>query len=247
MAWLWITGGGVAMCLLSLAGAIALALPPPALRNIMLPLVAFAAGTLLGGAVFHLLPAAIHQMGNSLAVYNLLLAGFVVFFMLEQFLHWHHCHEANCSHKPMTWLILIADGIHNFIGGMAVGAAFLTDVRLGMSAWLAAAAHEVPQELGDFAVLVHGGVKPKRALWINFLSALPFLAGGLVAAASARLLDVAGLLAFAAGNFLYISAADLIPEVKHHAGLRHNVFHLASLLAGLAVMLGVRIMLGHAP
>jgi zinc and cadmium transporter len=116
----------------------------------------------------------------------------------------------------LTYLILIADGVHNFIGGLAVAGAFLIDVRVGIRTWLAAAAHEVPQELGDFGIVIHGGWNKGKALLYNFLSALTFLLGGIIAYSASFALDVTFLLPFAAGNFIYIAAADLIPEIKHH-------------------------------
>jgi zinc and cadmium transporter len=188
-----------------------------------------------------LIPAAVDELGNSLPVYLWVVAGFAVFFGLEQFLNWHHCHRVRCAHQPLTYLILIADALHNFLGGLAVAGAFLMDIKVGISTWIAAAAHEVPQELGDFAVLVHGGWKPSRALLFNLLSALTFLAGGLAAYATSRAFSVSFLLPFAAGNFIYIAAADLIPEVKHPVRLAHNLLHLACFAAGLALLLGVRL------
>lgn len=231
------------MSVIALAGSLTLVLSEAALRRILLPLVALAAGTLLGGAMFHMLPEALEAMGNTLAVWTWTLAGFAMFFALEQFLRWHHCHHVSCEHqhRPLTWLVLIADGLHNFAGGLAVAGAFLIDVRVGITAWIAAAAHEIPQELGDFGILVHGGWSRGRALLWNFLSALTFLAGGIVAWAASLTFDVAFLLPFAAGNFIYIAAADLIPEVRHEASLRRAAVHFVSFLAGLAVLLLVRL------
>lgn len=124
-------------------------------------------------------------------------------------MHWHHCHRAfaDCK-KPLTYLILIGDGLHNFLGGLAIAGVFLMDHRLGIAAWLAAAAHEVPQELGDFGVLVHGGWDKRKALLFNLLSGLTFPLGGVVAYAASRELDVRWLVPLAAGNFLYIGASD---------------------------------------
>lgn len=154
----WITGSGLLMSAIALVGSITLLLPERTLERLLLPLVALAAGSLLGGALFHLLPAAVEAMENSIAVYAWLALGFVTFFALEQFLHWHHCHHATHRHRrPLGHLMLLADGLHNFIGGLAVGGAFLIDIRVGVTAWIAAVAHEVPQELGDFGVLVHSG------------------------------------------------------------------------------------------
>jgi zinc and cadmium transporter len=210
----------------------------------LLPLVAFAAGSLLGGAFFHMIPAGLAAGMGVTAVHVWALAGFAVFFALDQFLHWHHCQRAErACKKPLTYLILIGDGLHNFLGGLAVAGTFLIDIRLGIVTWLAAAAHEVPQELGDFGVLVHGGWERRRALFYNVLSGSTFLVGGLVAYGASFRLNVAFLVAFAAGNFIYIGASDLIPEVKEHADLRANLVHFAAFLAGVALMLVVKVAL----
>jgi len=233
------------MSSIALVGSVTLVLRETTLKKLILPLVALAAGTLLGGALFHMIPAAVDQLGNRLAIYLWILIGFTVFFGLEQFLHWHHCHRAPSEHRPVTYMILIADGIHNFIGGLAVAGAFLIDVRVGISAWLAAAAHEIPQELGDFGILIHGGWKKSRALLYNFLSALTFLIGGVIAYSFSLVFDVAFLLPFAAGNFIYIAASDLIPEVKHEENLKLAAMHFVSFLAGLALLLAVRLAFEH--
>jgi zinc and cadmium transporter len=240
----WIVGSGLLMSAIALVGSLTLLLSERALQRILLPLVAFAAGSLLGGAFFHMLPVGMATGMSDVAVYGLALAGFAVFFGLEQFLHWHHCHRADTAcKKPLTYLILIGDGLHNFLGGLAVAGTFIIDIRLGIVTWLAAAAHEVPQELGDFGVLVHGGWNRRQALLYNVLSALTFLAGGLIAYAASFRLDVSFLVPFAAGNFIYIGAADLIPEVKAHADARANVIHFSAFAAGVLLMLAVKVAL----
>ena len=204
-----------------------------------------AAGSLLGGAFFHMLPVALAADMRDVTVYALILSGFATFFGLEQFLHWHHCHRAQATcKKPLTYLILIGDGLHNFLGGMAVAGTFLIDIRLGIVTWLAAAAHEVPQELGDFGVLVHGGWERRRALFYNVLSALTFLVGGLVAYGASFRIDVSFLVPFAAGNFIYIGASDLVPEVKSHEKLATNLIHFGAFLLGILLLLAVRLV-GH--
>ena len=233
---MWITVGGLLMSAIALIGSITLILPETTLHKLLLPLVALAAGTLLGGAFFHLIPAAIAKLGNQPVVYLWVVAGFSLFLALEQFLHWHHCHRAPSEHRPLTYLILIADGVHNFLGGLAVAAAFLIDIKIGISAWVAAAAHEIPQELGDFGILIHGGWKKQRALLYNFLSALTFLIGGLVTYTVSAKIDVTYLLPFAAGNFIYIAAADLIPEIKHEDNPTRNIYHFIAFGVGLLLL-----------
>jgi zinc and cadmium transporter len=127
------------------------------------------------------------------------------------------------------------------LGGLFVGASFVDSVELGLSAWLAAAAHEVPQELGDFAVLVHGGWSKSQALLYNFLSSLTFLVGSIIAYVASKSVKVTFLVPFAAGNFLYIGGSDLIPEVKHFHGIKANLVQFVSFVAGVGIMLGIRV------
>jgi zinc and cadmium transporter len=204
--------------------------------------VALAAGSLLGGALFVMVPAAVAHLGNGLTAYVALAGGVVAFHLLEQFLRWHHCHQAVCPHAPVGTLVLAADAVHNFIGGLAVGSAFVIDIRLGVVTWLVAAAHEVPQELGDFGILVHSGWSRRSALAFNMLSALTFLLGGLVAYAASANLDVAVLVPFAAGTFIYIALADLVPEITTSSALPQKVAQTASFLAGLGLLLVIAIL-----
>jgi len=224
------------MSAIAFVGAFSFLLSDKLLKKILLPLVAFSAGSLIGGALFHMLPESIEHMGET-TPFVWLAIGFLVFFALEQFLSWHHCHHSpsHCKH-PLTDLLLIADGIHNLIGGFAVGASFMIDIRLGIVTFIAAAAHEIPQELGDFAVLVHGGWNKGKALFANFISALTFPLGALIVYFASSEVEVAFLVPFAAGNFLYIAAADLIPEVKHNTKFSSNVIHLIAFIAGLALL-----------
>jgi zinc and cadmium transporter len=239
----WITLAGLAMSVLALSGSLTLLLPERSFERVIPPLVALAAGTLIGGALLHMLPEAVAAMGNDLELYVWLVAGFVSFFVLEQFLHWHHCHRAVSRHGPLGYLILVADGAHNFIGGLAVAGAFLVDIRVGLITWVAAAAHEVPQELGDFGILIHAGWSKRRALAFNFASALTFLIGGWVAYALSGAYEVTWLLPFAAGNFVYIAAADLLPELTEYPEAARKLLLTTMFMLGLGLLLIVAILL----
>jgi zinc and cadmium transporter len=233
---------GLLMSAIALVGSVALLLRPATLAVVVSPLVAFAAGSLLGGAFFHMIPAAALATPDLGEVFLWTLLGFAVFFALELFLHWHHCERASADcRQPLTTLILLGDGLHNFLGGVGVAGVFLIDVRLGWMAWLAAAAHEVPQELGDFGVLIHGGFGRGAALLWNFLSGLTFLAGSLLTVAASQAVDLVFLVPFAAGSFLYIGASDLVPEINRHRSAAASAIHLIAFLAGIGLLWALRL------
>lgn len=235
----WILLGGVGMAALSLVGGLTSWLAEGTMRHILRPLVAFAAGSLVGSVFFHLIPTAA-QASKQEPAYVWVVLGFATFLALEQLLHWHHCHtgepHSHGERTPMTYLILIGDALHNFLDGLSIATAFMFDPRAGVATWLAAAAHEIPQELGDFAILVHGGWKPRRALLFNLLSSSTFLIGGVLAYALAQSFNLSALMLFGAGNFLYIGAADLVPEVKSNERLGMAALNFASFVAGAALM-----------
>jgi zinc and cadmium transporter len=235
----WIAVSGVAMSLLALSGSLTLVVPSETFKKLVLPLVALAAGSLLGGALFHMLPESVDALGNSLRVYAWMAIGIFSFFLLEQVLHWHHCHRPVDAHRPLGYLILLADGLHNLVGGLAVGSVFVLDTRLGVVTWLVAAAHEVPQELGDFGILVHSGWSRRSALLFNVLSGLTFLVGGLIAYGLSGHVDVAVLVPFAAGNFVYIAMTDLLPEVSTSAAAGDKAVHSTAFGTGLVLLLVV--------
>jgi zinc and cadmium transporter len=229
--------GGILMSTIALIGSSTFLLLGSRIEKFLLTLVAFSAGALIGGAFFHMIPASLSTESSGSSTFVWVAVGFSLFFAIEQFLHWHHCNRAvTTCRKPLTYLILIGDGLHNFIGGMAIGGTFLIDVRLGVAAWLAAAAHEVPQELGDMGVLLYGGWSKKRAIVFNFLSSITFLLGGLFVYYASFQVDLGFLIPFAAGNFLYIGASDLVPEVNRHERLVANALHFAAFLAGIGGM-----------
>ena len=232
------------MSLIAVAGSATFFVLGDRLQSFLLPLVAFSAGALIGGAFLHMIPAGISTGRDLIEIFLWLLIGFTLFLAIEQFLHWHHCRRAatECK-KPLTYLILLGDGLHNLIGGMAIAGTFLLDIRLGIAAWLAAAAHELPQELGDMGVLIYGGWEKKQALLFNFVSSLTFLFGGIFVYFVSLQADLWFLIPFAAGNFIYIGASDLIPEVNKHESLKVNLVHFLYFIVGLGLMLAVKLLL----
>ena len=227
---------------IALLGAVTFFLSERVQQKLMLPLVAFSAGSLLGSAFFHMLPTAVRADPSFLGVWIWVLLGFSLFFAFEQLLHWHRCQHAQGDHaSTLPTLIVAGDALHNFLGGMAVAGAFLVDAKLGMATWLAEAAHEFPQELGEYGVLLHGGWSRRKALVVNVISSLPFLVGGLLTWAVSFQIDVAFLVPFAAGNFLYIAASDLIPEVNRHHRLATAALHFAAFAVGVLLLLAIRI------
>ncbi|MEZ5344212.1 MAG: ZIP family metal transporter [Pyrinomonadaceae bacterium] len=221
-----IVGSGLLMSSIAFVGSVTFFFLDTTREKILLPLVAFSAGALLGGAFFHMIPASLAEAKENLSVFLWVIAGFTLFFALEQFLHWHHCKKAKTDcRKPLNYLILIGDGLHNFIGGLAIAGTFLLDIRLNITAWLAAAAHELPQELGDMGVLLYGGWSKRKAMLYNVISSVTFLSGGLVAFSASIRYDIAFLIPFAAGNFIYIGASDLVPEVNKHQSIEANIIH----------------------
>ena len=232
----FIVAGGLLMSAIAMVGGITVILQPETLERLLLPLVSLAAGTLLGGAFFHMVPEGTKAL-DLLSAGAWLMGGFMVFLGLEQFLQWHHTHHASeKDRRPVTYLILIGDAVHNFLGGLGIASTFLIDLKAGIIAWVAAAAHEVPQELGDFGVLVHGGWPRRRALLWNVVSALTFPVGAVLAYLAAQRFEVSGLVLFGAGNFIYIAASDLIPEIKSERSLRKAAAHFSFLAAGVIIM-----------
>jgi zinc and cadmium transporter len=243
---LWIILATFIVSLISFIGAATLALSEKLLKKILLALVGFAAGALIGGAFLHLLPESIENGVSSLEnIFMTVIIGFVIFFVLEKLL-WRHCHERACPIHVFAYLNLLGDGVHNFIDGLVMAASFVVSIPLGLTTTLAIAAHEIPQELGDFGVLVYGGLKPRRALFLNFVTALTAVAGGL---AGYYLFPYMGgamvyLLPFAAGGFLYIAASDLIPELHKEADTTRTAISFALFLIGIVMMLTLKLAFG---
>ncbi len=230
--------------LIAFAGVLTLFLKEKWLNGILLVLVALSAGALLGGAFLHLIPESVSELGAGLDVFLFVLLGFCLFFVLEQFLNWRHQHDKIHTMKPFTYLILVSDSVHNFIDGLVIAASFIISYPVGIATTLAVALHEIPQELGDFGVLVYGGFGKAKALTFNYITALTAIAGGITGYFVYSFIEgsIVYLLPFAAGNFIYIAAADLIPEIKHQVNLRRSVIHFLVFLAGIGIMLLVKLL-----
>lgn len=230
--------------LVALIGIFSLWISNKTLKKILFILVAFSAGALLAGSLFHLLAESLKSLSTNEA-FTYLLVGFVLFFILERILKWHHCHESKCKVHPFSYLILLGDGIHNFIDGLVIAASFLVNVNFGLITTLLIIGHEIPQEIGDFGVLVYGGFSKLKALIYNFISQLTCVLGGVLGFFFLSVHQLAILLLpFAAGGFLYISASDLIPELHKEAELKKSMFSFLFFLVGIFFMIGIKLWFG---
>lgn len=227
----------IVVSLLSFIGIVTLSLKEKKLNKILLFLIGLSAGTLMGGAFLHLLPEATEE-NTGLDVFILVLVGFITFFIIEKVLHWRHCHKGECDVHTFTYMNLIGDSIHNFIDGLIIAASFITSVPLGITTTIAISTHEIPQEIGDFGVLIYGGFSKKKALLLNFLIALTAVLGGLTGYLISNLIDnmVLYILPFAAGGFIYIAATDLIPEIKKELNMKKYMATLLVFILGILIM-----------
>lgn len=239
MTLIWILSATILVSLISLIGIFTLGIKSKVLDKLLFLLVGFAAGGLIGGAFLHLLPEALEH-GGSDSVFLYVLIGFTAFFLMERYLYWRHCHNGACEVHTFTYLNLIGDGIHNFTDGLIIAASFVADIKLGMVTTLAVIFHEVPQEMGDFGILLYGGFSKAKALFSNFLCALTAILGAVIGyALSSRIEDISiYLISFTAGGFIYIAASDLIPELhKQKDARRANLSFIAFVLGLIFMML----------
>ncbi|MDD4954396.1 MAG: ZIP family metal transporter, partial [Candidatus Omnitrophica bacterium] len=223
--------------LISLVGIFALSIKDEILHKLLFGLIGFSAGALIGGAFLHILPEALER-SQSISVFYYLILGIVLFFLMERYLHWRHCHEESCEIHAFTYLNLVGDGFHNFIDGMVIAASYLISLKLGVVTTLAVILHEIPQELGDFGVLVYGGFGKRKALLFNFLSALTAILGAVV---GYFISGFAGgfsnfILPLTAGGFIYIATSDLIPEIHKEKNLKRSTLAFVAFLLGIAFM-----------
>lgn len=234
----------------SLIGVFALSLRDQFLHRILFVLVSLSAGALLGDALLHLLPESFDALGGSSLAALITLGGILVFFAFEKFLHWHHFHftaeidlregsdPAHQHIKPVGHLVIASDGIHNFIDGVIIGASYLVSVEVGVATTIAIVLHEIPQEIGDFGVLLHAGFSKAKALLVNFLSALLAVVGTVfslvIGATDERFLGM--MVALGAGSFLYIAGSDLIPEIHKTTTAKKSLAQLLAMIIGVGMM-----------
>lgn len=241
--YLYALGSVVLVSLISFVGVFALSLKEDLLRKYIFMFVSLAVGALLGDAFIHLIPEAFEEATNPALISILIIAGILLFFVIEKFLHWHHHGDDHGQPHihPVGKLVLFSDGMHNLIDGIIIGVSFIASVPLGIATTIAVILHEIPQEVGDFTVLLHAGYPKKRALWLNFLSALTAVLGVVIAI----MLGEAGnefvlwALPVAAGGFIYIAVADLIPELHKTKEISYSLMQIIVVVAGVLAMLAL--------
>jgi len=222
--------------LISFVGVIFVGFKEELLKRVMMAFVGFASGTLLAGALINLLPEALKELEPATTSYYVIL-GIMTFFVIEKFLHWRHCHEEICPVHTFAYINLVGDGVHNFIDGMIIAATFMFRFDVGIATTLAVVFHEIPQEIGDFAVCIYGGFSKKKALTYNFISALTAILGAIITYYAIYLQNINALLVpFAAGGFIYIAATDLMPELHKKSHADESVIQLIAILGGIALM-----------
>lgn len=230
----------IIVSLISLVGAVFIVFQRKLIDSMTTYLLAFSSGILLGTTFYDLIPEGFGEIGTE--VYTWLIVGVVAFFILEKFIHWHSHVEGHGKEdhpkQHIAYLTLLGDGVHNFLDGAVIGVTFLTSVPLGIVTTIAVIAHEIPHEMSDFFLLIYGGLENKKALWFNFLSALTAILGTIfIFVFSDNILQYSPyFIGFAAGNFLYIAASDLIPELHEKRNVRVSILQTIFLIAGVVLM-----------
>jgi len=232
----------IVVSLVSLIGVFTLSLSDKVLGKILIYMISFAAGGLLGDAFIHLLPEAVEESGFGLDISLYLLAGIAVSFVMEKIIRWRHCHHLTTEDHPhpVAWMNLFGDVVHNFIDGLVIGASYLVSIPVGVATTVAVVMHEIPQEIGDFGILLHGGMSKRKALFLNFVTALTAVLGVTVALILSSCVESTThfLVPFAAGGFIYIAVADLIPELHKEVALRRSLLQFLFFALGIGLMLG---------
>ena len=223
--------------LVSLIGVFTLSINKKKLNNSLDLLVSLSVGALLGGAFLHLIPELVEEsIFSDISIF--ILFGILLFFVLEKFVFWHHCHKSEHEHLSFSYMNLVGDGLHNLLDGVLLAGAFLINVQVGFATAIAVLLHEIPQEVGDFGVLLKGGFSRKKALIANFATALTAFIGAILALAfNAFIIGVVPIIvAIAVGGFIYIAGTDLIPELHKNPNPKESVLQLVFILIGVGAM-----------
>lgn len=236
---LWILLAITIVSLISLVGIITLGMKEKTLHRILPYLITFSGGALLGDTFLHILPE-LSEEGFHTDTAVVFLAGIVLFFFLEKFLHWHRCHTHQHEEAVHTrvYITQIGDTIHNMIDGVVIASSFFVSVPLGIASTIAIILHEIPQEIGNFGILIHGGWSKVKALWYNLLTALSaFIGGFIVIFMGEHASDyIPWLLALTGANFLYLALSDILPELHDEHEIGRILFHGLYLVFGIAIM-----------
>lgn len=250
----------LAVSLVSLVGVAAFSLRLAFLKRSLTVLVALAAGALLGDAVIHLIPESLEVIGDETYFALAVLGGLALFFILEKVLRWHHAHhageddhagheryEADATHTHLAPMVLVADGIHNMVDGAVIAASYLVSPALGFATTVAVFLHEIPQEVADYALLLHAGYSRTKALLWNFASGLTALLGAGVVLYFGTEIELFGAYAAAvtAGAFIYLAAADLIPDLNRETSARASLSTLVAFLVGIGLMFALTLLESH--
>jgi zinc and cadmium transporter len=241
--------------LFSLVGILALSLREETLHKILFFMIAFSAGTILGAALFDLLPEAVEHIEGSV-VFVYVAVGFVAFYFLERFIYWYHGHGHHSDFsehgaeeytKGFAYLNVLGDGIHNFLDGMIIATSFNFEFSVGLATTIAVIFHELPQEIGDYGILIYAGFDKVRALLLNFAAALSVVVGGVFGIFFIEMVETLSgtLIAFSAGAFLYLSASELIPELKEEEDFWKSLAQFLVFLLGLAVIWYLGVIFHH--
>ena len=238
--WGYALGSAAVVSLISLVGIVTMMVGVRRLDKVIPLLISLAVGGLFGDALVHLLPESFDKSTSTALTSFYVILGILLFFALERFLHWHHEHRAHSLNPvhPVAYVNLVSDGVHNLLDGLIIGASYLVSVPIGIATTLAVALHEVPQEQGDFGILVHAGFTPRRALLMNFLSAILAFVGVVVSLAiGPNVTDYTlFMLPLTAGGFIYIAGSDLIPELHRERELSGSLAQFAVMVLAIGLM-----------
>ncbi|MFH1054244.1 MAG: ZIP family metal transporter [Candidatus Woesearchaeota archaeon] len=240
-AWAYSIVSVILVSIVSIIGIFLFAFTKKKLNSILIYMISFSAGALMGDAFIHLLPEVVKHHGFTVPISLYVLSGIALSFIIEKIIQWRHCHHPTTEAHvhPFALMNLFGDGVHNFIDGLIIGASYLASIPVGIATTLAVLFHEIPQEIGDFGVLVYGGFSKGKAISVNFIIALTSVLGVIVALLIGSYVSniTVFLIPFAAGSFIYIAGSDLIPELHNQVKCGFAITELVFFLLGICIML----------